>query len=99
MSPKIRPIIIGVSAVCIISVIFYIDFSTERVRISDFPEGSTEFPCLDNDKNVCAWNIDHPNSVPENLFEARMNSLDKLNIIKINLISYSRLNTATNHNS
>jgi len=82
MSPKIRPIIIGVSAVCIISVIFYIDFSTERVRISDFPEGSTEFPCLDNDKNVCAWNIDHPNSVPENLFEARMTSLDKLNIIK-----------------
>ena len=95
MSPKIRPIIIGILAVCIISIILYIDFSTERIHYGDYADG--EYPCVtispgethlagqtsDSTRN-CHWNIDHPNAIPENFFKDRKHPpAEKLSMTRI----------------
>ena len=81
MSPKIRPIIIGISAVFIISIIFYIDSSTERIKYGDYPEN--QYPCVGNpDSYTCDWNIDHESAVPEDLFSSRSFS-DNLTMVTL----------------
>ena len=92
MSPKIRPIIIGISAVFIISIIFYIDSSTERIKYGDYPEN--QYPCVGNpDSYTCDWNIDHESAVPEDLFANRTysNELTITRIVEVEREKYFKI--------